>query len=653
MKRHKKDIKTPDTGVDSSPLQPLPEPNDISLWQEPFVHFLLILATGFIVYFNSINVPFMFDDNEYLVKNPVIKSFDCFPHTQKVFEYAVNQDLKNNLVLRPIAYFSFAVNYALHGLDLFGYHLVSLLLHIGCGMLLYVFFVQLIESPKMTNSKDCGKASGVENVGYLPLFAALLFICHPLQTQAVTYVIQRFVPLATFFYLATLVFYLQFRCATTTSSRVISYTLSFITAILAMESKEIAFTLPVIIALVEFMFYRSKLIPSIVRLVPFMLTMAIIPVKLMHLSSPVNPQKMTGVTNGINLVNFGGISPWDYLMTQFGVITTYIRLLFLPIKQNLDYDYPLQQDFFNLEVLLPLTLLLLIVGMGLFLLKHSKVNRLYKIIAFGIFWFFITLSIESSIVPIEDLIFEHRTYLPSVGFFVSFLAGLSVLFNRFTGTSIGQSKFVTYLLILLVIGLSIAAIKRNRIWQNETVFWNDVVTKSPNKARAYKNLGSALMNQSIYVPNDIDKNLLENMVILKAGSEKQILDAISAFKKAIRIEPNKPDAHQLLAKTLILQKNFDEALRSLKTASELQPTNPIPYVMRGEIYESKNDIAQAYLEYSKAVKIGPLNHEARIKLANIYAKKGNFQNAIQEFELVMQIFPDESTRKRLDQLKKM
>ena len=652
MKRYKKSHKTTEIAADSLQVQPLSETNDRSLWQEPFVHVLLILVTAFAVYFNSINVPFMFDDYEYLVKNPVIKSFDCFPHTQNVLEYSINQDLKNNLILRPVAYFSFALNYALHGLNLFGYHLVNLLLHIGCGMLLYIFFVQLIQTPKMTNSKDSGKASGVENVGYLPLFAALLFICHPLQTQAVTYVIQRFVPLATFFYLATLVFYLKFRCATTTSSRTITYTLSLFAAILAMESKEIAFTLPVIIALIEFMFYRSKLMPSIVRLVPFILTMAIIPVKLMHLSSPVNLQKTERVTNGINLVNFSGLSPWDYMMTQFGVITTYIRLLLLPINQNLDYDYPLQQHFFNLEVLLPLALLLLIAGMGFYLLKHSKENRLYRIIAFGIFWFFITLSIESSFVPIEDLIFEHRAYLPSVGFFVSFLTGFSVLFTRFSGAPTGQSKIVTYVLLLIVMSLSTAAIKRNLVWQNDTVFWNDVVSKSPNKARAHRSLGWALMNQSIYRPSDRDKNLLENSVILKAGSEKQIRDAISSFKATIRIEPKNSVNHQLLAEALILQKNYDEAQLSLTTASELQPTNPIPYVMLGELFESNNNVVRARQEYLKAVKVGPRFHVAHIKLAHIYANEGNIQDAIKELKFVMHIYPDQSVRSMLDRLEK-
>lgn len=647
MKRARKNSKTTVITADISNKKS--EPDNRSLWQDPFVHILLILFTGFVVYFNSINVPFMFDDYDCLVKNPAIKSFDCFPDTHKVFDYAIAQDLKNNLILRPVAYFTFAVNYAFHGLDLFGYHMVNLLLHLGCGMLMYYLFAQLMATPAMMDEDKTGTVTGANNPGYLPLFAALLFVCHPIQTQAVTYIIQRFVPLATFFYLAALVLYIEFRRASTPMSRALMYLFSLTAAVLAMESKEIAFTLPVIISLVEFMFLRGDFVSRLVKLVPFLLTMAIIPVKLMQLSSSVSPEKEDSASSAINLVNFGGISSWDYLMTQFGVIATYIRLLFLPIGQNLDYDYPLQQSFFKLDVLLPLALLLMIVVTGFYLLKRSGENRLYKIIAFGIFWFFITLSVESTIVPIADLIFEQRAYLPSVGFFISFLAGVALIFKSLTSNSIAPSKIAIFLLLLIAVSLSTATIARNMIWQDDVEFWNDVAKKSPNKARAYRWLGGTLMQRSKYFPDD--KNMLEDIVLLKAGSEKQILAAITAFKEAIRIDTKNPFAHRQLAEALMLQKNYDEALRSLAKATELQPSSPIPYAMRGELFESKKDVARARQEYLEAIKIDSSYHVSHLRLANIYANEGNVQDAISELELVMKIFPDETVCKKLDRLK--
>lgn len=653
MKRSRKNIIIPAIATESSHAQLIQSEQDgESLWQDSFVHFLLILVTGFVCYFNSINVPFIFDDYTCLIDNPVIKSFDCFPDTRKVFEYAILPDLKNNLILRPFAYFTFAINYALHGLNLYGYHIVNLLLHIGSGMLVYRFIVQLLATPSMAYTDQNGKITGVWNSNYLPLFAALLFVCHPLQTQAVTYIIQRFVPLTTFFYLAALVLYVQFRSSTTQPLRVGIYLLSFVSAVLAMESKEIAFTLPVIITIVEFMFFRGSMTQRFVRITPFILTMVIIPAKLMHLSSPVTPEKTESVSSAINLVNFGGISHWDYLMTQFGVITTYLRLLFLPIRQNLDYDYPLQQSFFKPEVLLPLALLLAIVGTGIYLLSRSADNRVYRIIAFGIFWFFITLSVESSIVPIDDLIFEHRAYLPSVGFFISFIGGVSVLFNRLISTHKSQSKISVYLSLIMIVSLSATTIARNMLWLDDVVFWNDVISKSPNKARAYISLGSALLQQAKYVPNEKVQNILEDIVLLKDGSEKQISTAIKAFKKAIQLEPNTFVGHISLAEALTLQQSYEDALQTLSTASKLQPKSALPYVIRGEVFAAQKKIAQARQQYLAAVKIEPFSPAAHVRLAGLYAKEGNIGEAIREFEIVMQINPDESVRKKLERLKK-
>lgn len=625
------------------------EPENVSLWRDPFVHILLILLTAFIVYFNTINVPFLFDDHTYLLRNPGIKSFDCFPDTRKVLEYAILQDVKNNLILRPVAYFTFAMNYAIHGFDLFGYHMLNLLLHIGCGILVYCFFWRLMMTPTMADKGKPGPTFEAVNPGYLSLFAALLFVSHPVQTQAITYIIQRFVPLASFFYLAALVLYLEFRRASATPSRILAYIFSLVATVFAMESKEIAFTLPLILVLIEMLFFSGSIFPRLLKLVPFLFTMAIIPRKLMWLPSSVSAHQTENISDAINLVNMGGTSSWDYLLTQFGVIVTYIRLMFLPIGQNLDYDYPLQQSIFKLEVLIPLAAILLILGSAIYLLQRSRENKLYKIIAFGIFWFFITLSVESSIVPIEDLIFEHRVYLPSIGFFITFLAIVSVIFKRFTGKIITNSALATSALCVVIACLSATSVARNMVWQNEVVFWNDVVKKSPHKARPYRGLGVALLQQTQHVVED--NNMSENVVLTKSGSELQIISAINALKESIRLQPKNPTGYISLAEALILHKNYDDSLRALATASELIPKSAIPYVMRGKLYEAKKDVDLARQEYLQAIKVDPLYYEPHLKLAHIYTKEGNIQEAIKEFEIVMQINPDKSVQKNLNSLK--
>jgi tetratricopeptide (TPR) repeat protein len=199
------------------------------------------------------------------------------------------------------------------------------------------------------------------------------------------------------------------------------------------------------------------------------------------------------------------------------------------------------------------------------------------------------------------------------------------------------------------LGLSATAIARNAVWQDEVKFWNDVVSKSPNKARAHMGLGEALIRRSSFVPED--NNLLEGMMLMKEGSDKQIITAVNAFKESIRLKPKSLGAHINMAKALILLKNYDEAMISLATATELQPKNSMPYVMRGEIFEARKEFARASQEYHEAIKVEPLFHVPHLKLANIYAKEGNVQAAIKELELVMQIYPDEKVRNKLDELR--
>ncbi|MDD2900324.1 MAG: hypothetical protein PHI31_16640, partial [Desulfuromonadaceae bacterium] len=532
------------------------------------------------------------------------------------------------------------------------YHLVNMLLHIGCGMLVYTLFAKLLKSPLMTDRKISDMDAANSKTNYLPLFAALLFICHPLQTQAVTYIIQRFVPLATFFYLAALVLYLEFRRASTSPLRAVLYGLSVMATLLAMESKEIAFTIPVIIALIEFMFYRGAVTPRLVTLLPFFLMMAIIPAKLLQLPASFTSAKTDKITGAINLINVGGVSSLDYLMTQFGVMTTYLRLLFVPINQKLDYDYPLQNNFFTPEVLLPLALLLGIAGLGFYLLRRSDENRLYKIAAFGIFWFFITLSVESGIVPIEDLIFEHRAYLPSIGIIISLLAGASILFTRVTGRAIAHSKGTTILLLAIVSGLTITAIVRNTVWQDEVIFWKDNVLKSPNKARPHRWLGAALLQQSREVPDTEDKQLTSESLVMKAGAKHTVEAAINTLRDAIRINPANVISYQLLAEAWMLLNNFDEAFRTLSKALDLDPRNGMTYSMRGALFEAKKETGRARQEYLTALSLDPSFYEARVRLAGIYKMEGDIQAAIKELEFVMQIYPDPSVRKKLDVLKK-
>ncbi len=365
----------------------------------------------------------------------------------------------------------------------------------------------------------------------------------------------------------------------------------------------------------------------------------------------MTPDKNETVSSAINLVNFSGISSGDYLMTQFGVITTYLRLLLVPVGQNLDYDYPLQQNFFTPQVLLPLSLLLLLLATACYLLKHSTENRLATLVSFGIFWFFITLSVESSIVPIEDLIFEQRAYLPSIGFFMALLAGSALIFKRLTRHTMTQSRLATVILVALVALLSAMTIGRNMVWQDDVGFWQDVISKSPRKARGYKWLGNTLVMKAMEVPDDRNGPQPPGTgLLLKEGSEPLMQAAIKAYNEGIRLEPGNANAYRSLAKALILQKNYDQALPALSKSIELEPKSGMSYLMRGEIFEARKDLVSARQEYLHSITVEPSYYLPHLNLAELYVKQGDVTAAIREVESALKIFPARSIRQKLADL---
>jgi hypothetical protein len=262
------------------------------------------------------------------------------------------------------------------------------------------------------------------------------------------------------------------------------YVLSIIFAVLAMKTKEIALTLPIIIAVYEFMFFDGKLKRKILYLLPVFSTILIIPLTLLDMNKPLG-ELIGDVSEATRHIDTD-MSRSDYLFTQFRVIATYIRLLFLPINQNLDYDYPTYHSFFDPNVILSCLFLLSILGIGVYLLYRSRSASYHsRLIAFGIFWFFITLSVESSIIPIVDVIFEHRVYLPSVGFILACVTGLGMMLERINSRVV--ARVIVAGIVMAVIMLGGMTYGRNQVWLNIMTLWEDVVMKSPQKSRPRNN----------------------------------------------------------------------------------------------------------------------------------------------------------------------
>ncbi|KKK78959.1 hypothetical protein LCGC14_2838320, partial [marine sediment metagenome] len=258
--------------------------------------------------------------------------------------------------------------------------------------------------------------------------AAAIYAAHPVQTEAVTYIFQRHAILVGLLYMLSIALYLHWR----QTGKLLWYALCLAAAVLAMKSKANAFTLPVMIVATEFMFFggfkksgdfKKRVLP----LVPILLTMLIVPLTLASLHSGAEPGQAASVAETIGKYAAPTKENASYLITQFRVIPTYLRLLLLPVGQNLDYDYPEYDTLASAPVVLSLMLLTALGLAGVFCFRAGlkagiKGKRELLLVSWGVLWFFVTLSIESSFVRIPMVINEYRLYLPSAGIITAAVA---------------------------------------------------------------------------------------------------------------------------------------------------------------------------------------------------------------------------------------
>ncbi|MFH0795485.1 MAG: tetratricopeptide repeat protein, partial [Candidatus Omnitrophota bacterium] len=422
----------------------------------------------------------------------------------------------------------------------------------------------------------------------LALFGGLLFVCHPIQTQAVTYIIQRAASFATFWYLLTLCLYAKARLSSASRPY---YLCSIISASLALFTKETAVTLPFILIVWEICFFRKFTKRTAKWIVPFFLpllaTLVII--------------RITDMDK--ELYGSALISSKDYLLTQFRVIVTYLRLLLIPINQNLDYDYPIVRSLFNLPVFASLILLLSILATGFILFRK------YRLLSFGVFWFFLTLAPESSIIPIKDVIFEHRLYLPMVGYCI-FLPSLCYYFfpRRFL-------RFLPVLLIVVVTIYGISTYHRNSIWKDEIALWNDTVSKSPNKARPYNNRG---------------------ILYLSRGKYDQ---ALADFNRAVMIAPDCADAYLNRGEIYHEKGDYDKALADFTQVLKIAPGYAKAFCNRGVLYENRGEYEKAITEYTQAIKLDRNYVQVHFNRGNAYLNKKEFDKAIADYTRAIALTP--------------
>jgi protein O-mannosyl-transferase len=589
-------------------------------WSNRYLILVVIALVGALAYSNTFTVPFQFDDHAYVVNNPTLRTFQYFISPSEVTTLGQQSPtsfpiaLRSAFMTRIVGHLSLAINYHLHGLHVVGYHMFNLMIHILNGILIYLIVMAILET-EYFSSPSRKETLNLHLI--IPGACSLLFVSHPIQTQAVTYISQRFTSLATLFYLLSLLLYIRFRTSSPGRGRSVYYTIGLGSAVAAMLTKEFTFTLPIIIALFEITFLSGNGRNRIRTLIPFAATLLIIPLLIFIQQGTL--KALDSTMRSMTAADETNIPRVHYLLTQFRVVILYIRLLFFPIGQNVDHAVSVYTSPFDLPTLFSFISLLALFSFGVYLYFAAKRKKEYpelKLASFGIIWFFVTLSVESSVIPLGELVAEYRVYLPSVGMIVAFVS-IVIYAVRRVSTVWSQRPGVFYgVLGVVVISLAIGTYLRNTVWASEVSLWEDAAKKNPDKIRPLQNLGMYYSQQG------------------------RLAEAEEKLQKAIRINPRNYELHNNLGIVYRKQGDLAGAIREYSISLQLQPTDPMAHYNIGNIYLSQGNLEGAMREYQASIRLAPDYDEAHNNLGIVYERSGKIDAAIMEFRRAISLNPE-------------
>ena len=561
---------------------------DLLPWRSPpsaTVPAACLIAMATVVAFsNSFTGAFIFDDKLAIVENQTIRQL--WPLSKALCPPNHGETVTG----RPLLNLSLAVNYTISQLDVWSYHATNLAIHLLGSLLLFGILRRTFLLPALR--ERWGTAATP-----LALVIALFWAIHPLQTESVTYIVQRAESLVGLFYLLTL--YCFIRGVESTRS-IVWYSAAALACLLGMASKEVMVSSPLIVLLYDRTFLAGSFREAWRRRGGFYAALAGTWLLLGYL--------VISAGNRGGTAGFGaGISWWAYLCTQFGAIVHYLRLCAWPHPLLLDYGVGTAHGVVNI---LPYAIVLGLLGAAtvVALWRWPKVGFLGA-------WFFVILAPTSSIVPVAtQTVAEHRMYLPLVAVLTGLVVGGCLMGQRLVRSgiiSLKASQLIGGVLALsAVVALGTVTFQRNIDYHSELSIWQDTVNKSPANERALNNYGNVL-----------------------AGCGRPV-EAIAHFKKAIEIKPDYVDAHNNLGNALAGCGQFSEAIAHYRKVLDINPDdlialNNLAWILATCPEASLRNGAEAVALAERMAKLTGLGEPAILDtLAATYAEAGRFPEAV-------------------------
>lgn len=568
----------------------------------------LLLVVTAVLYGKVINAPFVYDDHELLLANPLVKSLPA--------AWVHWPEAKTKL----ITLWTFAVNYLIGLDDPRGYHFVNIALHFINAVLVYFLTRTIFQTPHLRDQKF--------DAGLTAVLAALIFLAHPLQTESVSFIWQRSELLSAFFYLLTLICYLQGRL----SGRSILYLVALVCFALGFFSKGMIVSLPVLLLFLEDALFDK---PKQKWCLPAAAVLGAVAAGVLFLNTP----KITTFRSDFffrGLISYTGtmLEP-SHVYTQIVVAARYVFLALLPVKQNLDHDVALIMGWGDPRVIFSLFFLgAVMAAAGVWLWNR---NRLMVV---GIFWFLVAL-LPSSLLGGRDPMVEHRLYCPLIGFALFCGAGFAAAW--------GKNKAVPWLAGGYVVFLCVLTFLRNDLWMSPQALFEDTVKKSPNKSRPAMMLGTVYLTQGntqaaarmFQHAIQLDPRSAESynnlgLILLRSG---QTMEAENLFEKAVAARKSFVPAYINLGYIALDMGNLDYAAQlfwsGIKYGGESSG-----FVGLGNLATRAGDAKTAKTRFGQALRADPRNYKAYYGLGQLALYERNAQEAALYFEKALSIKPD-------------
>lgn len=532
----------------------------------------LLAGAVLIAYWPSFQVPFLFDDLPTILENTTLHAL------RTAWLPPPNVTTSG----RPLLNLSLALNYAWSGERVWSYHVTNLTIHLLAGLALFGLVRRTLLQPRLAMNWQ---------VAATPLAAlvAAIWLLHPLQTESVTYIVQRAESQSGFCYLFTLYAFVRGAAATQSKGW---YFLTVIICLAGMASKEVMVSAPLMVLLYDWTLvartweelWRKR------RWLYGSLAATWLPL-IWLIAGTEGRGGSAGFTTEISV--------WQYALTQCNAVVHYLFLVGWPQTLVFDYGTAVVENMGSVW-----SQALLLLGLGLGTVIAIKRRSVWGLAGF---WFFAILAPSSSIVPVAtQTMAEHRMYLPLAAPVVIFVLGLYEQFGR-------RSFWLGLLIAVIFGGLTL---RRNADYQSAVSLWEDTVAKNPGNARAHYNLS----------------------IELTAVGRKE--EARAQLEETLRLAPNDTEAHLNLGNALALAGQPAEALRHYEQAVKSQPASPEAQLNLGYALAHANRLAEALDHYYEALRLRPEYAEAHNDLGEALAQAGRLAEAMPHFSAALRIRPN-------------